>query len=493
MRKAVLAVLAAITLLTITTRAMAQSSSVTYSTVDRGGAVFETAGGPDTLVVGYGRVQPSAGTTTPSGVAIFGLRQNGVLVTEAGVPGMTTMSSGRTYAEVNGIINTGVAFANTSSSPVVVTYSFTDQSGNNSVQNSFTLSGNAQMAKFLSESPFSVGNGFAGTFTFNDSAPVAVIALRTIANERSEFLVTTQIVTALPDTASAGALVMGHFADGGGWKTQVILVNTADFAVSGTVQFYGEGTATVAASPITLTVNGQVAASFSYTIQAKASVNLQTSGPVGVAAQVGSVRITPAAGSTTPSAFTVFSFTSNGVLVSQSTVPAQQPGIAFRTYVEVNSTTGVPGAIQSAIAVTNNSSTSATVNFELTNLAGLNSGLTANVVVPPFGHLSKFVHELFPTLGLPFRGILRASSGNSIAIVSLRSRYNERGDFLITTTPASNEASASSSSELVFPHLVDRGGYTTQFILFSGVPGQTSNGTLRFFAQDGSALNLTVR
>src|SRR5438094_167369 len=125
MRKAVLAVLAAITLLTITTHATAQSSSVSYSTVDRGGAAFETAGGTDAMVVGYGRVQSSGSTTTPSGVAIFGLRQNGVLVTEAGVPGMTTMLSGRTYAEVNGIINTGIAFANTSSSPVVVTFSVT--------------------------------------------------------------------------------------------------------------------------------------------------------------------------------------------------------------------------------------------------------------------------------------------------------------------------------------------------------------------------------
>src|SRR5205823_7139254 len=139
-------------LLTTAAHAIAQTttSSVSYSTPDHGGTVIETAGGTDAMVVGYGRVQPSA-STTPSGVAIFGLRQNGVLVTEAGVPGMTTMVSGRTYAEVNGIINTGVAFANTNSSPVVITYSFTDQSGNDLGQNSFTLGANAQTAKFLSE------------------------------------------------------------------------------------------------------------------------------------------------------------------------------------------------------------------------------------------------------------------------------------------------------------------------------------------------------
>src|SRR5207244_278583 len=77
-------------LLTIATHAIAQSttSSVPYSTPDRGGTIIETAGGSDRIMVGYGRVQPSSGTT-PSGVAIFGFRQNGVLVTEAGVPGMT--------------------------------------------------------------------------------------------------------------------------------------------------------------------------------------------------------------------------------------------------------------------------------------------------------------------------------------------------------------------------------------------------------------------
>ena len=63
----------------------------------------------------------------------------------------------------------------------------------------------------------------------------------------------------------------------------------------------------------------------------------------------------------------------------------------------------------------------------------------------------------------------------------------------MTTIPATNEASASSSADLIFPQIVDGGGYTTQFALFSGIFGQISNGTLRFFGQDGQALDLTVR
>lgn len=490
MRKGALVLFIWLSLFSATVFAQSSTSSVSYSTADRGGTIIETGGGAETMVVGYGRAQPAA-STTPSGVAIFGLRQNGVLVTEAGVPGMTTMVSGRTYAEVNGPINTGVAFANPNGTPVVISFNFTDQSGNDFGQSSFTLGGNAQTAKFLNESPFNSGS-FAGTFTFNASAPVAVIALRGFTNQRGEFLITTQVVTPVPDTVSAG-LVMGHFADGGGWQTQVILVNTTDAAISGNVQFFSEGSASVAASPLTLNVNGTVAASFSYTIRARASVKLVTSAPLGVATQVGSVRVTPAAGSTTPSGFAIFSFTSNGVTVSEAAVHAQPTSIAFRTYVEVNSSAGQPGAIQSGIAITNTSSTAATVNFELTTLSGASVGLTASTLVPASGHTSKFVHELFPTLSLPFRGVLRIMAPGPVVVVSLRMRYNERGDFLITTTPASNEAAASSTADLMFPHTVDRGGYTTQFILFSGTAGQSTSGTLRFFNQAGQSMNVSVR
>ena len=75
----------------------------------------------------------------------------------------------------------------------------------------------------------------------------------------------------------------------------------------------------------------------------------------------------------------------------------------------------------------------------------------------------------------------------------LRRRVNESGSFLITTTPPSNEATLPSSSELVFPHVVNGGGYTTQFVLLSGTAGQSSNGSLRFFKKNGATLSLPFR
>jgi hypothetical protein len=90
--------------------------------------------------------------------------------------------------------------------------------------------------------------------------------------------------------------------------------------------------------------------------------------------------------------------------------------------------------------------------------------------------------------------VLRVTAGTSpIVVVNLRARYNERSDFLITATPVINEASASSTAEILFPHIADGAGWSTQFVLFSGITGQNTSGNVRFAAQTGQSLNLTIR
>jgi hypothetical protein len=67
----------------------------------------------------------------------------------------------------------------------------------------------------------------------------------------------------------------------------------------------------------------------------------------------------------------------------------------------------------------------------------------------------------------------------------------------MTTTPPTNEAGPSSQAEMVFPHIVNGtlgpgSFYSTEFIVFSGTAGQSSTGNLRFFKDDGSALDLNL-
>jgi hypothetical protein len=75
-------------------------------------------------------------------------------------------------------------------------------------------------------------------------------------------------------------------------------------------------------------------------------------------------------------------------------------------------------------------------------------------------------------------------------VIGLRGRYNERGEFLISTTPPVDENGSDGDGDLYFPHIADGAGYSTQFILFSGRAGQVSSGAIGFFSQSGELWNL---
>jgi len=45
---------------------------------------------------------------------------------------------------------------------------------------------------------------------------------------------------------------------------------------------------------------------------------------------------------------------------------------------------------------------------------------------------------------------------------------------------------------MIFPQLVDHAGYTTKFILFSGIADQNTTGVLGFIRPDGQDLSLTI-
>jgi hypothetical protein len=71
------------------------------------------------------------------------------------------------------------------------------------------------------------------------------------------------------------------------------------------------------------------------------------------------------------------------------------------------------------------------------------------------------------------------------AALTLRSLYNERKEFLITTFPVA-DANRAAPSPIVFPRIVDGGGYVTQFILIS--PSGASSTTLNFYGETGAPL-----
>ena len=176
-----------------------------------------------------------------------------------------------------------------------------------------------------------------------------------------------------------------------------------------------------------------------------------------------------------------------GKTVSESGVPALPKGTAFRAYVEASGTPEHAGLIRSGLAITNTAATSNTVTLEVTRLDGSLAVAPSTLSLPPSGQVARFLDQVF-SLPDNFSGVLRVTSTTEIAMVALRLRVNERGEMKMTTTSPSNEMDPSTSKDRFFAHLADSGGWSTQFILFSGTAGQNSSGTLSLTDASGEPL-----
>src|SRR6266850_4677242 len=197
--------------------------------------------------------------------------------------------------------------------------------------------------------------------------------------------------------------------------------------------------------------------------------------------RTGNVVITPAQGGGAPIVSSVFTFVTNGITVPETGIATTGVGPSFRVFAESDSAK----ELQTGIAIANTSGGIAKIQFELLTPGGQPSGYAGSTTLGPNSHVAMFLNQIPGLQSLPssFRGVLRISSDTSISAIGLRTRYNERGDFLISTTPAIADNSPSSTEESVFPQVVSGSGYSTEFILMNA--GGASQGTLSLTSQTG--------
>ena len=461
------------------------SAPRTFSLSDGGTTSFQSAGTGSILTTGYARIQADSTSVAPSGVAVYGLRSGGTLISETGVPVATLVTSGSLYVEVSGSIKTGLAITNPNNDDVRIDYDINP--ANNlqfTIKGSLTVSANTQIAKFLDEWPFVLG-GVTGVLTFTASLPVGITELRGFMNERSELLVSTLPVLDSSAGISMLPAYVPQFAVNGGWTTELILINTLDNPISGTISFTDPS-----GNPITVPIGTVTQSSVEYTVPQKRTLKFRLPNS-GATLLTGAIRITPVSGDRAPVPLAVFANVAGGVRVSEATVLGLQ-GTQLRTYVE-KANVGSIASIQSGLAIANASTATANVSLEAFQVNGTSTGLTSKQTIPVGGKIAKFADEIFPSLPSSFKGILRITSDNAVSVVGLRARINERKDFLITTIPVNQEVSAGSSAEVIFPILIDSGGFSTQFILINTVSGQTSSGNIRFRTIGGQIMDLPVQ
>jgi sugar lactone lactonase YvrE len=458
-----------------------------------------TTGINQDLNTGYATVNVTSGSV-PYGTAVFSFKAGGVTTSEAAVPASPPTVAARVFidyrAGVNAVpalsdagivnINTGIAAVNYGTAAANVTYTLRNASGSAITIGHGMIAIGQHITCFIDQlkevaSDFNLPENFQtdirfGTLDITSDQPLSVLALRGTTNQRQQFIITTTPVADLTQSPGSGPMYFAQFADGGGYTTSLILMNTSATTETGALQIMDNNGAALAANQ----AGGSSGSSFNYSIPANGIYVFQTDGsPVDL--KPGWVKLIPDSGTSTPVGSGVFGYNPVDVLVTESGIPSASATTHARLYVDRSGThnTGL------AIANINDAAANFTINAFETD--GVTTTGTSNspLALAAHGHDAKFVDQFIEGLPAGFTGILDVSSTTPFAALTVRSRYNENNDFLMTTFPVADMNQAA-PSPIVFPQIADGGGYETQFILLN--TGGASSATIHYYDNNGAPL-----
>ena len=451
------------------------------ATLPTAGGMSRVSSGQGALTVLYGAINSSA-VSQPVALANFGLTQDGVLVTEVGIPASAPFTSTRMFVDFGGAgADSGVALVNPNDSPIVVNAELRNPRGELVASSSVLVGAKGHTAELASQLIADMPNPFLGTLTLTSPSPFAAVNLRLASNAHGETLFSALPLAALNQASGATRLIFPQVVDGGGLPTQILLMNPSVNATStGFISFFDdEGNALA----LDFGPSAGVQSSLNYSLGPNGMVKYSTSG-LG-ALRVGYAVVTPLSGFA-PVGSGIFSINGKAGLSSQAGVPNAAETTSSRLFVE-RSTSPLPR--DTGVAIVNRNGVEAQLTLTLQNVDG--STQSGTLTVPPNGHVAKFITELFPGLPVQYQGVLTMTSAVPVAAMTLRQTANQRGDLIYSTLPVTDLARPP-LGPLFIPQIADGGGYQTQLILIN-----TSNslGTVEidFFNDQGVAVSSPMR
>ncbi len=383
-------------------------------------------------------------------------------------------------------INTGIAVVSLGSGTANVTYLLRDVLGNTLSRGHGTIAAGAHFAKFVNQlkdlaSDFDLHSDFQsaiqfGSLEISSDEPLSILALRMTTNQRNEVLFTTTPTADLTQSLTSTPIYFPQFADGAGYTTALVLLNTSNGVETGTFRILDD----LGTPVIVNQVGGTADSSFKYSIPSGGAFRFQTDG-FPATTKVGWVQLTPDVGTSTPVGAGMFGYNPENVLVTESGIPAAALTTHARVYVDLS------GGHDTGLAIANLAETSASISIKAFQSDGATGVGTSQGPLPlqAKGHSARFAGEFVAGLPAEFTGVLDIRSATPFAALTMRSLTNEHGDFLLTTFPIADMNHAA-PSPIVFPQIADGGGYVTQFILVS--PGGASSSRLNFYGETGAPL-----
>jgi trimeric autotransporter adhesin len=222
-------------------------SSFPYSIPPNGIFHFQTDGAPANWEVGWMKLTPDSGTSTPVGAGVYGYNSVNVLVTESGVPSASPTMHARIYLDRSGNHDTGLAIANIGNATANIMIGAYQTDG---VTAAGTSNGPLPLVPYGHGSRFAeqlitgLPAGFTGLLDISSTTPFAALTVRSLINENNDYLMTTFPVADM-NQAAPSPIVFPQIADGGGYATQFILLGAGE-ASSATIHYYNNDGAPLA-------------------------------------------------------------------------------------------------------------------------------------------------------------------------------------------------------------------------------------------------------
>lgn len=423
------------------------------------------------LQVGYSIVTAGPGGTVPVATALFSFTNpNGALLWEAGVAAAEPIRSGRIFAERSATTRTAIALVNASGALATTTLTLRDAAGALVAARTRSFAAGEHRAQFLEEIFDPLPASFSsGSLTFESDQKLAAITLRENKNTQGEALYATLPVVDLAAAASTASLVFPHIAIGGGFSTQVVLVNASNQRVAGKIRLTRSDS-----TPLLLGFGSELP----YDIPPGGTfrAELTSAGDV----QVGYATVVLEQGAAMPSGSAIFQIKKGNDVVSEAGVAAIAATQRARIFVDNAGTS-------TAVAMASAGNLATVVTATLIDRNG-NAIATTTLDLPAAGHRARFVHELFPGLPVGFTGLMEISSTVPLVSITLKLTTNTRAETILTTLPVADLSRPPSSASVVFPQIAIGAGYSTRLLFINAETTRALAGALSFFQSSGVAL-----
>jgi hypothetical protein len=165
-------------------------------TIPPGGAfVFETDGSSPAARAGSIVLTPDANTSSPVGSGIISLTRGGIRLTESGVPAATPTTHARIYVDTSGGHDTGLALAATGATGSMIAVEAFQADGVTAAGDGMRvlrIGPHGHVAAFARQLISGLPQNFTGVLDLYSSfVPFVALTVRSTANSRGDFLLTT--------------------------------------------------------------------------------------------------------------------------------------------------------------------------------------------------------------------------------------------------------------------------------------------------------------